>query len=61
MSVKIQCDSCFVDLDNGALVYCVLCKIELSEKIRDLEKQIDNLKSELKEAETEIDLMGDRE
>lgn len=48
MSIKIECDSCRTDLDNGAETYCESCYNILEKEIEDLKEELETVRGELK-------------
>lgn len=54
MSVRIDCDNCKTDLDNGAEVYCESCYGVLDKEIADLKEEIVNREAEIKDLETKL-------
>jgi len=47
MGIRIECDNCNMDLDNGADVYCDKCITVLEDEITGLKKEIDDLNAEI--------------
>ena len=54
MSIKIECNICNCDLDNNADTYCGRCFMELEDMVSNLEKEIDDLNSDLVSLEKEL-------
>lgn len=43
MAVKIECDDCGGDIDQGQKAYCERCYQALADKIEELERQVEEL------------------
>ena len=54
MGIKIECNVCNCDLDNGSDIFCDRCFVELEDKISDLEKEVNDLNSDVARLEGEL-------
>ena len=53
MSVEIKCDECGTRLDEGENIYCQSCIDKLSTQLAEKDKQIEQLKNDNIELQTE--------
>ena len=54
MGIKIKCNVCNCDLDNGSDIFCDRCFVELEDKVSDLEKEVNDLNSDVARLEKEL-------